>query len=91
MIVLMSSVIRICSWGYRSGLIYCILHLVRTQRDLNMLLVLFVLHWKYVKMHSIVLRISVRAPRDCGFGIGLCIKYLYSLGTDFFGGGLSVF
>ena len=40
-------------------------------------------------MHSIFLGISVRAPRDCGLRIGLCIKYFYSLGTDFVGKVLS--
>ena len=91
MVVIIRSVTEICSWGSRSVLIDWILHLVQTKSATAMLLMLFVLHWKSIKMHSIVLGVSVQAPMTVGFGIGLCIKYLYSLGTDFVGGGLSVF
>ena len=63
-IVLIHSMIGSFSWGSRSGLLDWILHLVLTHRATTILLVLFILHWRSVKMHSILLGVSVRAPRD---------------------------
>ena len=65
-IVRMRSVLWSCSLSSRYGLIYWILHLVLTQRATTMLLVLFVLNFWSVKMPSIVLCVSVKAPRDSG-------------------------
>ena len=64
MIVLIHSMIGSFSWGSRSGLLDWILHLVLTHRATTILLVLFILDWRSVKMHSILLGVSVRAPRD---------------------------
>ena len=80
MIVIMRSMIGSCSWCSRHGLLECIFHLVLTQRAMTMLLELFVLHWQSVKMRSIVLGVSVRAPRDSGIWYRSLYQIFISLG-----------
>ena len=65
-IVLMRSVLGSFLWGSKSGLLDWILHLVQTQMDTTMLLMIYFLNWQSVNMHSIVLGVSVPDPRDCG-------------------------
>ena len=83
-VVLICSVLGSFSWGSRSGLLDCIIYLIRTHRVTTMILLPFFLHWRSVNMCSIVLGVSVQDPRDCGLRYWSLYQIFIFLGYWFF-------